>query len=322
MTDLEFFLEPVPPFRLDLTAWALQRRADNPIDRWDGATYRRLLVLDDGPVAVAVSQRGTPDSPVLQVVARGERVGAETIPGVTTAIERLLGLDRDLTDFDRLAAGDDRLAPLAHRFRGLKPPRFPTPFEALVNAIACQQITLTLGIRILGRLADRYGHRLPGSNDGGELSVALPRPAEVVGLTAEQLRAISFSRQKTRALVEAGHAVVEGRLDFASLATLDDEAAVARLRELPGVGRWTAEYVLLRGLGRINVFPVDDVGGRNNLQRWLGIGSPLDAASARQIVAPWSPYAGLVYFHLLLDALSRAGHVAVDAENARERHLP
>lgn len=308
MTDIEFLLEPVPPFRLDLTAWALQRRADNLIDRWDGETYRRLLVLKEGPVAIAVTQRGTAETPVLRVVAGGERIGRETVADVTAALDRLLGLNVNLNGFYRLAEGDARLGSLARRFRGLKPPRFPTPFEALVNAIVCQQITLTLGIRILGRLARTYGHHLPDDGD------ALPRPCEVVDLTAEQLRAISFSRQKTRALVEAGRAIVEGRLSFDELAALDDDAAVARLRALPGVGRWTAEYVLLRGLGRINVFPGDDVGARNNLQRWLGVASSLDYASARQIVDRWSPYAGLVYFHLLLDALARAGHVVADDE--------
>ena len=309
MTDIEFSLEPIPPFRLDLTAWALQRRADNLIDRWDGQTYRRLLVLDEGPVAIAVTQQGTVETPGLRVVARGEQIGTGTVADVTAALERLLGLNVDLNGFYRLAEGDAQLGSLARRFRGLKPPRFPTPFEALVNAIVCQQITLTLGIRILGRLAQAHGHHLP--DDDGD---ALPRPCEVVDLTGEQLRAISFSRQKTRALVEAGRAIVEGRLSFAHLATLDDDAAAARLRELPGVGRWTAEYVLLRGLGRINVFPGDDVGARNNLQRWLGVASPLDYAGARQIVDHWSPYAGLVYFHLLLDALARAGHVVASDE--------
>ncbi|MGH2460918.1 MAG: hypothetical protein ACRDIY_18840 [Chloroflexota bacterium] len=182
MTDIEFTLEPIPPFRLDFTAWALQRRADNRIDRWDGETYRRVLMLDDRPVALAVTQRGTVDAPSLRVVARGERVGSETIPGVSAVVERLLGLKVDLSDFYRLAEGDDRLGSLARRFRGLKPPRFPTPFEALVNAITCQQITLTLGIRILGRLAEAHGHPLPGGvadGKGTELDArwALPRPA-------------------------------------------------------------------------------------------------------------------------------------------------
>ena len=92
-----------------------------------------------------------------------------------------------------------------------------------------------------------------------------------------------------------------------SLAAEDDAAVRQRLLELRGVGRWTAEYVLLRGLGRLHVFPGDDVGAQKRLARWLGRSRPLDYAGVRRVVERWQPYAGLVYFHLLLDGLSQAG---------------
>ena len=93
------------------------------------------------------------------------------------------------------------------------------------------------------------------------------------------------------------------------MSLLDDEAAVARLLQLWGVGRWTAEYALLRGLGRLDVFPGDDVGARKNLQRWLRLKKPLDYESVRRTLRQWEPYAGLIYFHLLLDRLAEAGLV-------------
>ena len=67
----------------------------------------------------------------------------------------MLGLQIDLGEFYRLAAGDKRLETLVEQFRGLKPPRFPDVFEGLVNAIACQQLSLTVGIELLNRLARR-----------------------------------------------------------------------------------------------------------------------------------------------------------------------
>jgi DNA-3-methyladenine glycosylase II len=76
---------------------------------------------------------------------------------------------------------------------------------------------------------------------------------------------------------------------------------------LRGVGRWTAEYALLRGLGRLNVFPGDDIGARNNLVRWLGCRGPLDYAHVQAAVSDWRPFAGLVYFHLLLASLAERG---------------
>jgi DNA-3-methyladenine glycosylase II len=92
-------------------------------------------------------------------------------------------------------------------------------------------------------------------------------------------------------------------------ATLEDGAAIERLTSLRGIGRWTAEYVLLRGLGRLHVFPGDDVGAHNKLRHLFGIHTPLDYESVHRLVARWHPYAGVVYFHLLLDSLSQAGLV-------------
>jgi DNA-3-methyladenine glycosylase II len=66
---------------------------------------------------------------------------------------------------------------------------------------------------------------------------------------------------------------------------------------------------LLRGLGRTHIFPGDDVGARNNLQRWLRLAEPLEYERVRRVNSRWSGCSGLVYFHLLLDRLAEAGHV-------------
>ncbi len=301
--SVAFSLEATPPFRLDLTVWALRRRAENAVDLWDGQTYRRALVVRGEPVAVEVSGEGPADSPRLRVVALGGRSGTDLQPAVAAALDRMLGLGADLSEFYRFATGQPRLDLLAARFRGLKPPRFPTPFEALVNAISCQQFTLTQGIRLLNRLAGAYGLATAGDSP----LRAFPRPEELAPLEPEALRPLGFSRQKAESIVGAARAVLEGRLDLEGLADLDEQEAVARLRELRGVGRWTAEYVLLRGLGRTDVFPGDDVGARNNLQRYLGLAERLDYAGVRRTLGDWRRFGGLIYFHLLLDSLAAKG---------------
>ena len=297
----------MPPFRLDLAVWVLRRRPESLIDRWDGRCYRRALALEGGPVAVAVTQTGPPETPRLRVTVEGERAGPGTRPAITAALERLLGLRIDLSEFEQLAARDVRLGPLTRRFRGMKPPRFPTVFECLVNGIACQQVTLTLGIRLLGRLAEAFGLEASG---GEAPARAFPRPEDLAGRKPEELRPLGFSRQKARALIELACTIAEGRLDLEAMATESDEIVVDRLCRLRGVGRWTAEYVLLRGLGRLHVFPGDDVGARNNLQRWLEAPAPFDYEGVHQALVPWRAFAGLIYFHLLLDRLAEAGAIA------------
>ena len=96
-------------------------------------------------------------------------------------------------------------------------------------------------------------------------------------------------------------------IDLEQLEQLDDAAVVERLTALRGIGRWTAEYVLLRGLGRLHVFPGDDVGAHNKLRRLFGIDTALDYDGVKLLVAPWQPYAGAVYFHLLLDSPIETG---------------
>jgi DNA-3-methyladenine glycosylase II len=309
---LTFEVEPAPPFRLDLTVQALRRRASNAIDRFDGTTYRRLLVGERGPFEVRAVQIAPPERPVLEITVRAAGPGPGAKGAALAALTRLLGLERRLDDFYRTATHDPVIGRLALRFRGLKPPRFPTVFEALINAFACQQVTLTLGIQLLNRLAAACA-RGRDAPDGRVF--AFPSPDDLAGRTQDELRALGFSRQKARAMIELAQAVVAGRIDLEGLGDLDDAAVVARLSALRGVGRWSAEYVLLRGLGRLHVFPGDDVGARNNLQRWLGFLEALDYDGVRRVLARWHPFQGLVYLHLLLWALqseqeSRAGPMA------------
>jgi DNA-3-methyladenine glycosylase II len=306
MSHDTFLLEPVPPFRLDLTVWTLRRRPDNVVDRWDGTTYRRVLPFPAGPVKVAVTQVATPEAARLQVMVAGQPIDAAVQTAVTSALGRLLGLSIDLTDFYQFATHDRQLGPLAQLFRGMKPPRFATVFEGVINAVACQQVTLTLGIRLLNRLTVAFGTAF---GEGDEAVHAFPRPEDLAQLKPADLRQLGFSRQKGRAMIELAKSVVDGDLDLEALAALPDDKAVNRLSELRGVGRWTAEYVLLRTLGRTHIFPGDDVGARNNLQRWLRLANPLDYQGVRRALSRWGDYAGLVYFHLLLDRLGEAGYL-------------
>jgi DNA-3-methyladenine glycosylase II len=296
-------IRPVPPFRLDFTGWALRRRPRNAIDRWDGTTYRRIVIIGRRVTELAVRQSGSSAAPRVIVTARPALRTLSDRRQVATIVDRLLGLHIDLSEWHRLAGRDRRLSGLADRFRGLKPPRFPTVFEALVNAIACQQLSLVVGLELLNRLAAVCRVR----GEVGGLHYAFPAPRDVAAHSAATYRAIGFSHQKVRALLALARGMDSGAIDLETLAMDSDAEVGSRLLQLRGVGRWTAEYVSLRGLGRLNVFPGDDVGAQNSLARWLGRSVPLDYRGVMTAVEHWQPYAGMVYFHLLLDDLSKSG---------------
>src|SRR5699024_1140326 len=183
-----FELHPRPPFRLAFTVWALRRQAHNTIDRWDGEHYQRVLALDTGAVEISVRQIGPAQKPCLAVDLRSERACER---GVLTEVRRqlrqMLGLNVDLCSFYALAARENELNTLVQRFMGMHPPRYPSLFEALANAVACQQISLNVGIMILNRLTESFGAAV------GE-GYAFPRPGDLLKrANPPALRALGFS---------------------------------------------------------------------------------------------------------------------------------
>lgn len=300
MGEVTFRLKPVPPFRLDLTAWAIRRRPHNTIDHFDGGAYRRVVIIDGDPIGLTIRQVSPPNSPELEINGTGSsKIKIEAI------VDRILGLSIDLRDFYRLARDDDAIGPLVKRLTGMKPVRFPTNFEAFTNAVACQLVSLTAGMHVVNRIAEKYGRTV--DVDGLRLH-ACAEAADIAGAEVEDLRALGLSRPKARYLINLAQLACHNG-DFESIAGLDDAAAIAELCKLSGVGRWTAEYVLLRGAGRFHIFPGDDVGGRNGLRAFLGIEDQLDYAGVRKTLARWHRWGGFIYFHLLVNALADKGIV-------------
>lgn len=316
---VEIELFPSQPFRLDLTALALVRRPNNRVDVWHDGLYRRVVPVGDaGPgaeqrpvlleVRSAAKAVGAPFDERLSVTVVGEHPEDELALAGARLTTELFGLDVDLREFYALAAADERLAPVVGRLKGLKPPRYPGLFQALLNAVPCQQVTLVLGLELLARLSRRFGPELtfaPPDSPAGPLP--LPTAEALAGADPDELGALGFSRAKARTLGELARRVVAGELDLAALALADNEEVARELQALYGIGRWTSDYVLLRGLGRLDIFPYGDSGARNGLARFLGAEGKPDYDWVARNVAPWQPYAGLVYLHLLVRGMLERG---------------
>lgn len=299
---IETFTMPVSsPFRLDLTAWTLRRRAKNAIDQWDGKQYRRVLVVDHTAVQVVVEQNTESE---LAVTLKSERHSVSARPEVAAALRSMFSVHKDLGAFYQIAAKDTHLRSLAQTFKGVRPPRFPTIFEGLVNSIACQQVSLDAGISLLNKLAENYGLQF---RDGDETQYAFPQPEDLYQVPAEDIKKLGYSYQKGRAIVELSANIVEQKLTLADLDGLSNEEIFNVLVQNRGIGRWSAEYTLLRGFGRIDVLPSDDVGAQKNLMQLMALDARPNYDQIKVLAQRWQPYAGFVYFHLLLEKLQAKG---------------
>ncbi len=159
---------------------------------------------------------------------------------------------------------------------------------------------------LLNKLAWKFGRGLP---DAPHVQHSFRDPVDLLSHTAIDLRVLGFSFAKARAVLYLAKAINDGQWNVDAISRMSDGDALKSLQTLTGVGRWTSEYVLLRGLGRLHIFPADDVGARNNLQSVLGISEPLDYARRGCVLTRWNDFGGLIYFHLLLKTLHEAGHL-------------
>jgi DNA-3-methyladenine glycosylase II len=157
---------------------------------------------------------------------------------------------------------------------------------------------------LLNRLSERFG---VGLVDQGVTQRAFPTPAALAEASEETVRQLGFSQQKALAIKKLATDIADTRLDLASLEDMTNKEATEYLSTIRGIGRWSAEYVLLRGLGRLDTFPGDDIGAQNNLQRLFHLADRPNYEEISQLTSQWRPYEGVVYFHLLLEKLHVKG---------------
>ncbi len=260
-------------------------RPDDPLEY----SSRSVLLVGDGRRLLRAW--GSPEAPwVLGVEPEGDRWRVDG-PGIAPARLRaaaraFFSLDHPLEEFYRRVRRDPVLRGTERRFRGVRLPRDPHPYESLVQSIVGQQISVAAAAAIKLRLMERSSVRL--ERDGLEIP-HLPTPDEIRGLGADGLRSVGLSAAKARALLALTDSQRLARLERTDWAARPLEEALRELVELPGVGRWTAENVLLRAAGRTDVFVAGDLGLRVALDRYGALPRTAPESDARAWADRWYP---------------------------------
>ncbi len=301
------------PFHLEATVRVLQRRPGNRVDVWEQGRYLRVLQTGETRVLIEVLNRGTIDAPDLQLAVRSGNPAATALPRIRRTVRKVLGLDVDPRPFQRLAEREPALRAIALALRGMRPPRFVDLFETFARVVPFQQMSLEAGEAITGRLIERFGERV---EHGSRRFYAFPTAQRIAHARSMTLRACGLSARKADTLRQLARSLELGELDEEHVERMTTADALQRLTELPGIGPWSAAVVLLRGLGRLEVFPPGDVGAMRGLSTLLRVesGAPLNRAIER-----FGNLRGHLYFYGLGSGLLKKGliHKAL-SEQSRE----
>jgi DNA-3-methyladenine glycosylase II len=268
----------------------LRRWGDDLLARWDGAVLRRVLPTVDGPVAVALRSTGTVASPRLGGVAERAADGLEQAVAATFLPAS--------PAWPALVATDPALARAEAAAPGVRSLRYPDPLVALVRAVTAQQVNLTFANTLRRRLAEGYGieHAVGG---GVVRRFDLERLAAA---PVAELRTLQLSTAKATAVVGLAAAALRGELDLERFEGRSDAEVVADLTSHRGIGRWTADWFLVRVLGRPAVV-AGDLGVRKAVGAAYFDGRLPSEAEVREATAHWGAAAAVAQ-QVLLESLA------------------
>ena len=289
---MQLTLEPLPPFDFNLSAQIFSN-GDERIQRYEDGVFSQTVRLGGAPARIRVSSQGTVAHPRLLVLVEPEDVDAADIEVLVT---RLFNLKMGLLPFYEAVKSDPIMLQITRRLWGLRSPSTATVFEALVDSIIEQQISLKAAWSMQRRLIEAFGGAL---NLRGHTYFAYPMPENLAEASIEQLRACGLSGRKAEYVQGVAKLVAEG-LDQESFRSWSEEKIIEELSLIRGVGLWTAEMTMIRGMQKYDAFPSDDIGLRRIIAHYYYGGEKITGDEARRTAFAWSGWRGLASFYLVM----------------------
>jgi DNA-3-methyladenine glycosylase II len=293
-----FTMTPLAPLDFDLSCQVFSSGTPHVRAYVDGV-FNQVLRLDGGLVLAEVASKGTVEQPKLAVTLKSTSpIAPKTKHSAQEALTYIFNLNFDLKTFFKDTENDSTMHRIAQHLRGFRFPTTQTAFEGLVDAIVEQQISIKVARTIEERLALKFGDKL--QLKAGTYH-AFPTAKNIYDANINDIRGCGLSERKAQYIYNAARLIMEGKLNLEAMKNNPDaDAAIAELDELKGIGVWTAELTLLRGMQRWDVLPADDFGIRRVISTYYCGGRLIKAAEAREIAKRWGKWMGLAAFYLIL----------------------
>ncbi|MFC7393935.1 DNA-3-methyladenine glycosylase family protein [Scopulibacillus cellulosilyticus] len=257
---------------------ALRRLAFDPLIHIE--LNKRLikipLWIEGEPQVATVQAIGTTEQPAFKVSAQSQD---------ETVIEQMTGIfkwDRSLHDItDHFSKTD--LAPLFLEFKGMPLIKDFSIYQSLVKCIIHQQLNLVFSYQLTERFVKQFGFSIDDV-------WFYPRPETVADIPYESLQELQFSRRKAEYLVDTSRLIAEKSLSLDELKQLNNGEVIKRLVKIRGIGPWTAQNVLLFGMGREDLMPAGDIGIQNGIKKFYQLEQKPTLDFIENKAKSWSPF--------------------------------
>jgi DNA-3-methyladenine glycosylase II len=290
-------IKPETPFNFDLSA-KIFSNGDSQIQKYENGTYWQVICLNDMLVLVTVTSSGSVETPELTVDVKPDKNldtgDAELVKKIVTTI---FNLDFNLINFYVDMKEDRVMSSLIEQLRGLNSPTTPTFFEAIVSSIIEQQISLKAARSIETHMIKTFGDSLELDN---KIYYAFPTPEKLSKLDKDDLRGVGLSFRKAEYVIGLSNNIVNDELDLEALNPMDTGEIIDELLNIRGIGVWTAELAVIRGLHRLVVVPADDIGLRRIVSHYYNDGKPVSSDEITEIAKTWGKWSGLAIFYLVI----------------------
>lgn len=291
-------LKCVPPYDFDLSM-RLFSGGDKQIRRYEEGKFWQAIRVEGKIVLATLKATGTVDIPEVSAELESDQeISVEDRRKCRQLLSFLLGADFDLQPFYREAKKDKTMMRIVQKLRGLKVPSTVTVFEALVDSIVEQQISLNVAHVLQVNLIKKYGDPLDLETG---VYYAYPTPQKLALAEIKDLRKCGLSTRKAEYIRNVSETIVEGKLDVENFKRHTDVSKIVEeLDKINGVGVWTAELTVVRGMQKYDVIPADDLGLRRVISHFYFDGEKIAPDDAREMAQKWRKWKGLASFYLVV----------------------
>jgi len=266
-------------------------RATPGVEAIHSGVYRRTLVVCGNPGVVEVVLVGGRSANWSCLEMEVHLPSFDSVIDDVSRIRSMFGLDDPADGAEAHLRSDPLIGPIVESRPGLRVIGGWDRFETTVRVIVGQQVSVSGATTITGRIAERYGSRLPGTALG--LTRLFPTPDRLVEVDPD---GIGMPRARVATISALAAAVIDGRLDLSGPA--GPEAAREELLAVPGIGPWTADMVMLRAFRDPDAFPAGDLGIRRAIARLTRADSDPREAEVRALSQAWRPHRALAAQYL------------------------